>query len=89
MQSSEFTASIKIHNQLAIYPRPVERIVLHSCEWLKDDDIAAAQFPSIHTYTFIQWELIFTRLFCLAKKQKLAPRVRNWLYGNVAIYTFH
>ena len=43
---------------------------------------------SVHTCIFVQWELIFTRLFCLAKKQKLAPCIRNWLYG-VYIYILY
>ena len=54
MQSSEFTTSIKIHNQLAIYPWPVKCILLHSCEQLKDDDIVAAQFSSVATHMHIR-----------------------------------
>ena len=31
-----------------IYPRPVEHISLHSCEWLKDDDIVEAFLQYTH-----------------------------------------
>ena len=52
-------------------PRYQSRVYLALAK-LKDNNILAA---------FLQWELIFTRLFCLLKEQKLAPCVRNWLYG--------
>ena len=42
-------------------------------------------FQYICTCTFIQWEIIFVRSLCFAKKQKLAPHISNRLYSNVFI----
>ena len=63
-----------------------EYIYVYTLTKFKYNDINCCSYSSAHTYTFIQWELIFTRLFCLTNKVKIStPRKKPAIRYNSAL----